>query len=352
MKTSAIHDAVDEDRATAMSAPVAEWLRRETGARRVEIVELTRLPGGAIQDNWTLDIDVDGGRWSGAHRFVLRTDAPSSVAASLTRAHEFAVLRAANAAGVIAPEALFLCRHRDVIGRAYFIMRRVRGIAAGHRLVRDPSLVPDGDALARSLGENLARIHAIRSCDHDIEGLASPPDDPAQAAIDGYRAYLDGLQDTYPSLEWGLRWCELNKSSPLPPTLIHRDYRTGNYLVDEGRLTAVLDWEFAAWGDSREDLGWFTARCWRFGVPEREAGGIAALAPFVSGYQRIAGRTVSRAELDYWQVMAHLRWAVIAIQQAQRHAVGGERSLELALTGRIVHELEYEVLQLIERGIA
>ncbi len=40
--------------------------------------------------------------------------------------------------------------------------------------------------------------------------------------------------------------------------------------------------------------------------------------------------------------MAHLRWAVIALQQAQRHTAGGERSLELALTGRIVHELEYE----------
>ena len=48
--------------------------------------------------------------------------------------------------------------------------------------------------------------------------------------------------------------------------------------------------------------------------------------------------------------MAHLRWAIIALQQAQRHTVGGERSLELALTGRIVHELEYEVLLLIMRS--
>jgi hypothetical protein len=42
--------------------------------------------------------------------------------------------------------------------------------------------------------------------------------------------------------------------------------------------------------------------------------------------------------------MAHLRWAIIALQQAQRHRA--ERSLELALTGRIVDELEYEVLRL------
>jgi hypothetical protein len=45
--------------------------------------------------------------------------------------------------------------------------------------------------------------------------------------------------------------------------------------------------------------------------------------------------------------MAHIRWAVIALQQARRHTAGGERSLELALTGRIVHELQYEALRII-----
>ena len=129
--------------------------------------------------------------------------------------------------------------------------------------------------------------------------------------------------------------------------LIHRDYRTGNYLVDAGRTSGVLDWEFAGWGDPREDLGWFTARCWRFGGVDREAGGIAPLEPFLRGYESVAGHRPSRADLDYWQVMAHLRWAVIALQQAQRHRSGGERSLELALTGRIVDELEYEALRLI-----
>ena len=50
--------------------------------------------------------------------------------------------------------------------------------------------------------------------------------------------------------------------------------------------------------------------------------------------------------LVYWQVMAHARWAMIALQQAQRHRSGIEPSLELALTGRIVAELEHEILVL------
>ena len=333
-----------------MADSIARWLAQETQARDVRITGLARLPGGAIQDNWTVDVDIDGGSWSGTHAWVLRTDAPSGVAASLTRAQEFAVLRVANEAGVIAPKALFLCRERDVLQREFFIMQRIPGLAAGHRLTKDAALVPDGEALAESLGANLARIHAVRPPCAALADLPPPADHPARAAIAEYRAYLDGLDDSYPALEWGLRWCERYAPVPSAITLVHRDYRTGNYLVEGGRLSGVLDWEFAAWGDPMEDIGWFTARCWRFAMPELEAGGIAQLPAFLRGYERVSGRKVRRSEVDYWQVMAHLRWAVIALQQAQRHLAGGERSLELALTGRIVHELEYEILQLIARG--
>ena len=44
--------------------------------------------------------------------------------------------------------------------------------------------------------------------------------------------------------------------------------------------------------------------------------------------------------------MAHVRWATIACQQAARHYLGEELSLELALTGYLVPELEYEILKM------
>jgi hypothetical protein len=44
--------------------------------------------------------------------------------------------------------------------------------------------------------------------------------------------------------------------------------------------------------------------------------------------------------------MATLRWAIIAQQQAQRHLSGEEPSLELALTGTRVPELELDILRL------
>ncbi|MGE5169471.1 MAG: phosphotransferase family protein, partial [Rudaea sp.] len=284
----------------------------------------------------------------GRRAFVLRTDAPSRVASSLTRRQEYAVLQVAHAAGVKAPRPLFFCEDQAVIGREFFVMERLPGIAAAHRLTREPALVPDANALAYALGANLAHIHGIRPPVPALDALPPPPADPARATIGACRAHLDALDDAHPALEWGLRWCELHAPATFDVALTHGDYRTGNYLVDDGRLAGVLDWEFAGWGDPRADLGWFTARCWRFAGQEREGGGITDLEPFVAGYASVAGHGISRAELDYWQVVAHLRWAVIALQQARRHLAGGEHSLELALTGRIVHELEYQMLQLVE----
>ena len=327
-------------------ARLESFLRAAAGADAVHIRHLYRLSGGAVQENWALDADMAGGTQPGPHQWVLRTDAAARVAASLGRSDEFHILQFAHAAGLHAPEPLWLCRDLAVTGREFFVMQRLPGIASGHRVTRDAALVPDRARLACELAENLARLHAIHPPQSKLAFLATMH---ARDNIAHYRQYLDQLADAHPALEWGLRWCEVHAPDREETTFIHRDYRTGNYLVDTGHLTGALDWEFAGWGDPREDIGWFTARCWRFGASEREAGGIARVDPFLDGYARVSGRRATRFDLDYWQVMAHLRWAVIALQQAQRHVAGGERSLELALTGRIVHELEYEILHLISQ---
>ena len=43
-----------------------------------------------------------------------------------------------------------------------------------------------------------------------------------------------------------------------------------------------------------------------------------------------------------------MRWAAIALQQARRHMSGEQRSLELALTGRMVAQMEYDLLNQIQ----
>jgi aminoglycoside phosphotransferase (APT) family kinase protein len=320
-------------------AALAAWLAKETGVP-VEITGMARLAGGAIQQNWSLDVVTGGVLQS----WVLRADAPAPLSVSLSRVQEFALLRAAHAAGVTVPEPLFLCADRAVLGVPFLIMRRVEGIAAGHRVVRSERLGGGRAALTTSLGRELARIHTIRPPGPGLEFLPSPAPNPALRFVAGMRYHLDAAPTPRPMLEWGLRRLELTAPDPGEVVLCHNDFRTGNYMVTDEGITAVLDWEFAAWGDPHEDLGWLCAKCWRFGGPG-EVAGIGSREDLYAAYQSESGRRVADARVRYWEIAATIRWAVVAIAQAQRHISGREPSLELALTGHIVPELELDVMR-------
>lgn len=319
---------------------LADWLRQAAGAERLEILAMDKLAGGAIQENWGLHVSVDGGEQD----WVLRTDAPSGVATSHGRVEEFALLKAAHGAGVTVPEPLFLNEDPALLGKPFYVMRRIAGRAEGHVLTRDPALQgAAGDRLAERLGRELARIHTIRPPRDDLSFLPLPDTSPALHRIATYRSYLDAL-DPNPALEHALRRLELRAPGTPEPVLCHSDFRTGNYMVADGELTGILDWEFAAWSDAMEDIGWFCYRYWRFGADEREAGGIGGREAFYHGYEAEAGRAVEREVIPYWEAMAAVRWAVIALQQGERHLSGGEESLELVLTGLRAPEMELDAL--------
>ena len=330
----------------ALAAALPPWLAAACGGD-VRVESARPLSGGAVQENWALDVKGEGGALDGQHALVLRTDAPATVAASMGRAEEFAILQAAHNVGITVPEPLLLCEDDAVLGRSFYLMRRVPGVAAGHRLVRDDAL--DGEALAERLGEELARLHFIRPPFPGLDFLDEPDLAPALFRVNTYRAWLDEMGAVRPAMEWALRWLE--RFAPEDETLVlcHGDYRTGNYMVEGGALTGILDWEFAGWSHPHEDLGWFCARCWRFGRDEREAGGIASREALFRGYESVSGVTLEREQIPYWEVMATVRWAVIALQQGYRHLSGEQRSLELALTGRMVPELEMDALDQVER---
>ncbi len=326
---------------------VEAFVARASGADRVAIHDARQLSGGAVQENWLLDLEVEGGAQAGHHACVLRCDSPTAgVANSLGRAQEFALLRTVHAAGVTVPEPLWLCEDRAVIGRPFFLMRRIAGTAAGHLLVRDARYGGDRQRLAERLGRELARIHSVRPPQPALDFLPWDDDAPALRRVEQHRAFLDGHHTPYPGIEWGLRWLERHAPPRGTVTLTHRDYRTGNYMVDENGLTGILDWEFAGWSDPLEDLGWFCAKCWRFGNIAAEAGGIGARDDFYRGYEAESGQALDRDAVRYWEVMAHVTWAVIAVQQAERFCSGEEDSLLLALTGHIVPELEWEILDM------
>ena len=326
---------------------IAAWLAESTGARQARVASLERLGGGAIQENWALEAELDGGRRAGRHRLVLRTDSPTKVPVSWSRAQEYRIQEVAYRAGVTVPEPFALCEDPAIVGPSFYLMRRVAGEARGSRLVRDPEVRARGEQLAARLGAELATLHRVAPPVPGLEFIPVPRGPAALARVAEYRRHLDELGGSECVLEWALAWLQRHAPAAVPPRLLHADFRTGNYLVRHGELTAVLDWEFAGFGDPLEDLGWMLGRYWRFGAYELEAGGIGSREALLAGYEAAAGQAIDRGSVPYWEVMGTVRWAVIALLQAARHFVLEETSIELALTAHVLPVLQLDLLHRI-----
>lgn len=321
--------------------PLQEWLGQELAASSVEITNAEILDGGAIGENWRIDVNIDGA----AKHWVLRTDAASRMAMSHDRANEYYCLKAAHGAGAKVPEPIAVSRDTSIIGAPFMIVAQVGGYAQGRKMVRDPIVLSDGGALAEELGRNLARIHSVCPPVQSLEFLDVPDTSPARAQVVQMRANLDLVTEPRPALEYILCWLERNAPDCAKRVLCHGDFRTGNFMAQDGKLTGILDWEFCHWGDPHIDIGWFCARCWRFGADEREAGGIGPREALYRGYNEVSQTPLDEDIIPYWEILAAARWAVVALLQGERYFTGGEPSIELLLTGLMAPEMEHEALQ-------
>ena len=298
--------------------------------REVEISEPVLLAGGASKEAWAVDAD-------GERLLVRRAAASVMHVHTLTLAHEFEVLRAAHEAGVTVPRPYGYVP--DLGGREAFVMERLEGETIGRRIVQRPELAAARAKLPVQMAEELARIHAIPP-----ERLPFLP----EARLERMVAELDEVGEPHPAIELGLWWLRENRPAARPAVVVHGDFRIGNLVVREDGLAGVLDWEFAHLDDPVRDMAFSLVRAWRFGVAEKRLGGVGDVAPYLERYNELTGFDVRPEELDYWEVAGNVGWAVGCLTQAQRHLSGLDRSVELAILGRLGAEVEYEICHLLE----
>lgn len=324
--------------------PLQDWLGNELGAEKITIEKTKLLSGGAIGENWRLDVNVSNGPHEGSRSWVLRTDAASRMVMSHNRVSEFACLKAAHEAGACVPEPIAVSRSEKLIGAPFMVVGLIDGEAQGRKLVCDPLIRQHGDRLGKALGAELAIIHSVRPPHKGLDFLPQPEISPALVQVEQMHANVDTLSAPRPALEYVLTWLKANAPAKDRIVLCHGDFRTGNYMADKGGLTGILDWEFCHWGDPHLDVGWFCARCWRFGADEREAGGIASREAFYRGYNEQSEIQLDESIMPYWEILGAARWAVVALLQGERHITGSEPSIELLLTGLMAPEMEYDAL--------
>lgn len=285
-------------------AELRSWCESAMGG---ELVSWQPVLGGNSRSTYIAAIRA--GAESAPLDVVVRTEPGDGpfVGSELTLAREAQTYRALESTAVALPRLLAVSEDG-----AALILSRMPGSESWSPRVLD-------DLLAE-----LARLHAIDADRLEMPGFArtSLGDVELWTLIAAERISIES-----PYLEFALAF--LRRHHPGEPeriVLTHGDAGPGNALHDGHRLTALLDWEFAHFGDPIDDLAWITVRASMFGVA------VPSFAARVRRhYSDVTGVRLEEQRLRYWQAVVVMRNLVTCLASVSNPVGSRDRLLHHSL---------------------
>ena len=222
------------------------WVETTTSGRVVDAVQHI---AGASRSAWS--IDVAGPSDRGARGLFLLRDKGTGGGSH----RDAAVLRALAPTSVPVPEVVGASEEM-----ASLLLERLPG-----RSDFPPEDAPDEvDPVARHLMEHTGELHALDVARLDIPHLAIPrrAEDCARGSLAQACAAATALGPAAdPFFSFALDWLEANVPGHVDSyALVHSDMGPGNFLFENGRVTGIIDWEVAHFGDPMEDLAAIAVR--------------------------------------------------------------------------------------------
>jgi aminoglycoside phosphotransferase (APT) family kinase protein len=322
--------------------------------QQVEALARQRLGATGIEDFQTLTAGANKGTWAfraGGSGFILQRQAPSGApdphtgpddwVPHLDGTEEFRVMLAAEAADVPVPHVRHILALEDGLGEGA-VTERVDGETIPARLLRAPELADARKRMAAQCGRILASIHRV-----PLSGLGFLRHFDAAETVALFERTMDRVGLPLPPLELALRWARERMPQQARTTLVHGDFRTGNFIVGPEGIRAVLDWEIAHVGDPMEDLGYLCMRTWRFGGAG-PVGGFGDRKDLYAAYEKASGLAVDPHAARFWEVAGAMRWALGCVRRAHAWRHQEARKLEFAAVGRRIEEPIYDLLNVIE----
>ena len=159
-----------------------------------------------------------------------------------------------------------------------------------------------------------------------------------------------------PAVEVVANWLQDNAPTLDVVSVLHGDYRSGNFLFDEGSgaITAWLDWERGYLGDRHRDLAWTTTP--QFGNRSDDGEllvcGLVDEAAFFAEYERASGLEVDPARLYFYRVFNTYQLVVSNLATGYRIVRLGKshQDVLMAFVEGFVYPVADEMLRLLEEG--
>jgi aminoglycoside phosphotransferase (APT) family kinase protein len=324
---------------------------RLPGADAVRVVGLGRSTEGFSQETFTVDAEVLTGGRAVPRAWVIKREPVAGLLEPYDLEPEFRVLHALSDDPLPSPPTPWFEHDPAVLDRPFYVMERLPGevpIPAPSPDGRGPFDDDERAVLGPQVVDALAALHAI---DWRARGLGfldppSPGFEPARREVARWEARIraTGLP-LDPIVAEALLWLHRHAPSTPDVTLVHGDYRLGNFLVVRGpggaRLTGILDWEMVHLGDPLEDVAWCAAPLWRAGTDLASA--LLPPETFADRWAAATGLAADADRLRFWELLAVVKMIAIMLTGIRAFDEGRTSDLRMAIFD---HQLPYLHLML------
>jgi aminoglycoside phosphotransferase (APT) family kinase protein len=150
------------------------------------------------------------------------------------------------------------------------------------------------------------------------------------------RVWEEDSNRDIPLMQVAAAWLRENMPAADRLSLIHGDFRAGNFLFNEHdqRITAWLDWELGHLGDYHEEVAYTTLPCLAHRSEDGSVLLVSGMMPthdFYEAYEKASGLTLNPKTLDYYQVFMAYRIVVTVVASGYRPARNGKTHQDLLL---------------------
>jgi aminoglycoside phosphotransferase (APT) family kinase protein len=332
--------------APALAPRIAVFLERCWGLP-VELSGWRRFPAGFSWITVGFTAQQEGGA---ARELILRIGDPRGLLAPYRAEPEFRAMELLQGIPSLpVPPVHAFSDDADVIGAPFLITGRVQGDTPmpwrGDADQRPPEHVA---SLSDDFSDALAALHRVDWAGSRLGRLWGAVD-PASVAREQVRYWSAhagvGASPVPPQLHYAMRWLERHAPPARQVRIVHGDFRVGNFLQHEGRITAILDWELVHPGDPHEDLAWAGLRIFSAGSPR--IGGLVERERFFRRYAERAGYEPDPVVIRYYEVLGLFKSAAMLLGALRRIESGRARDVRMASMGFQVASTLLELNRLI-----
>ncbi|MCP4004149.1 MAG: phosphotransferase family protein [bacterium] len=287
------------------------WVESTAGGR---IRGSERPATGSSRATYLLSLEKPDGT---LRECVLRVDTGSGPVAGteLTLAREAKVYGALTGKGIAIPALIATTPEGDAI-----LVER----ATGRESLDDLDSATRAQVMEHYT-DAIADLHCVPARDLELAGFHRPETgiDHALGDLALWRRVFDArVTRPAPLARFTFDWLGRHAPKQVERTVLcHGDVGPGNFLHEDGLVTALLDWEFAHLGDPMDDLAWLAFRGHHMNAD------VGDFAEQLRRWSERTGLAIDPGRIAYYRAFVMLRWLVACLSALDGGAKEHDRNI-------------------------